>query len=170
MRINGRNRLACKVLIKDVGSNITVEPMLGLPVIKDLIVDMEPFFDQLSQGHAVHGQRQTRRPTAANGCRPPSRRARLRRHDQMHPVRRLHHLLPITLGQRQLRRPGGDRQAHRFIFDSRDHGAEAALEVLNEQIGVWRCRTIFNCTEACPRGIQVTHAIEQVKRTLLLNR
>ena len=45
MRINGRNHLACKTLVRDVGANITVEPLLGLKVAKDLIVDMEPFFD-----------------------------------------------------------------------------------------------------------------------------
>ena len=44
MRINGRNRLACKLLVEDIGTNITVEPMLGFPVIRDLVVDMEPFF------------------------------------------------------------------------------------------------------------------------------
>src|SRR5260221_1633330 len=46
MRINGRNRLACKVLIRDVGNKATIEPMLGSPVIKDLVVDMDPFFEK----------------------------------------------------------------------------------------------------------------------------
>ena len=46
MRINGRNRLACKVLMRDVGNKVTIEPMLGYPVIKDLVVDMEPFFEK----------------------------------------------------------------------------------------------------------------------------
>jgi succinate dehydrogenase / fumarate reductase iron-sulfur subunit len=58
-------------------------------------------------------------------------------------------------------------QAHRWIFDSRDQGAAQRLEVLNEQSGVWKCRTIFNCTEACPRGIEVTRAIGEVKNALL---
>jgi succinate dehydrogenase / fumarate reductase iron-sulfur subunit len=62
--------------------------------------------------------------------------------------------------------PAAIVQAHRFIFDSRDRGAVERLKVLNEWFGVWRCRTIFNCTLACPRGIQVTRAIEEVKALL----
>jgi succinate dehydrogenase / fumarate reductase iron-sulfur subunit len=57
-------------------------------------------------------------------------------------------------------------QAHRFIFDSRDQAAQERLEVLSEEDGVWRCRTVFNCTDACPRGIQVTKAIGEVKDVL----
>jgi succinate dehydrogenase / fumarate reductase iron-sulfur subunit len=58
-------------------------------------------------------------------------------------------------------------QAHRFLFDSRDHGAAQRLPTLNEASGVWRCRTIFNCTDACPRGINVTKAIGEVKQLLV---
>ena len=60
--------------------------------------------------------------------------------------------------------------ANRFIFDSRDAGSEQRLEILNEQEGVWRCRTTFNCTDACPRGIEVTKAIQEVKRALIFRR
>ena len=60
--------------------------------------------------------------------------------------------------------------AHRFIFDSRDEGTDQRLEILNDHEGVWRCRTTFNCTEACPRGIEVTKAIQEVKRALIFRR
>ena len=60
--------------------------------------------------------------------------------------------------------------AHRFIFDSRDEGGTQRLEILNDKEGVWRCRTTFNCTEACPRGIEVTKAIQDVKRSILFDR
>ena len=60
--------------------------------------------------------------------------------------------------------------AHRFIFDSRDRGAGERLEVLNDKEGVWRCRTTFNCTDACPRGIKVTQSIQEVKRALLFRK
>jgi succinate dehydrogenase / fumarate reductase iron-sulfur subunit len=60
--------------------------------------------------------------------------------------------------------------AHRFIFDSRDEGASKRLEILNDKEGVWRCRTTFNCSEACPRGIQVTQAIHDVKRAMIFQR
>ena len=66
--------------------------------------------------------------------------------------------------------PAAIVNAHRFIFDSRDTGAEERLEILSDREGVWRCRTTFNCTEACPRGIEVTQAIQEVKRALIARR
>ena len=62
--------------------------------------------------------------------------------------------------------PAAIVQAHRFIFDSRDEGYQERLEILGEQFGVWRCRTAFNCTNACPREIEVTKAIAEVKNAL----
>jgi succinate dehydrogenase / fumarate reductase iron-sulfur subunit len=62
--------------------------------------------------------------------------------------------------------PSAIVNAHRFIFDSRDQAAAQRLEILNEQFGVYRCHTIFNCTDACPRDIQVTQAIGEVKKAI----
>ena len=58
-------------------------------------------------------------------------------------------------------------QAHRFIFDSRDHAAKERLDILSEPDGVWRCRTVFNCTPACPREIEVTRALGEVKLAIM---
>ena len=63
--------------------------------------------------------------------------------------------------------PSAIVNAHRFIFDSRDDAGDLRLEILNDKEGVWRCRTTFNCTEACPRGIQITKAIAEVKQAIL---
>ncbi len=63
--------------------------------------------------------------------------------------------------------PAAIVQAHRFIFDDRDHGAQVRLAILAESDGVWRCRTIYNCVEACPREIDITRAIGEVKKALL---
>ena len=63
--------------------------------------------------------------------------------------------------------PASIVQAHRFLFDSRDAGSKERLEILNGNEGVWRCRTVFNCVEACPRGINVTRAIAEVKQALV---
>ncbi len=66
--------------------------------------------------------------------------------------------------------PAAIVNAHRFIFDSRDEAGQERLEILYDAEGVWRCRTTFNCTEACPRGIEVTKAIQEVKRALMFRR
>ena len=63
--------------------------------------------------------------------------------------------------------PAAIVNAHRFIFDSRDQAGQERLGILAERAGVFRCRTIFNCTDACPRGIEVTRAIQDVKRALI---
>lgn len=62
--------------------------------------------------------------------------------------------------------PAAIVNAHRFIFDSRDHATEERLEIMADADGVWRCRTIFNCVEACPRGINITRAIMEVTRAI----
>jgi succinate dehydrogenase / fumarate reductase iron-sulfur subunit len=66
--------------------------------------------------------------------------------------------------------PAAIVNAHRFVFDSRDEAAARRLTILSEPNGVWRCRTAFNCTEACPRDIKVTQAISDVKRAITSGR
>ena len=100
MRINGRNHLACKTLVRDVGAKITVEPMMGLKVTKDLIVDMDPFFDNYKKmlPYLINDS-----PLPADGkerLQTPEQRARFDEIDQMYFVCGLHHLLPVLLGQR----------------------------------------------------------------------
>jgi succinate dehydrogenase / fumarate reductase iron-sulfur subunit len=66
--------------------------------------------------------------------------------------------------------PAAIVNAHRFIFDSRDEAGAERLDILNTRSGVWRCRTAFSCTDACPRDIKITEAIQEVKRAILYNR
>ena len=63
--------------------------------------------------------------------------------------------------------PAAIVNAHRFLFDSRDRATAGRLEIMNDVDGAWRCRKVFNCTEACPRGIKVTGAIIEVQRAIL---
>ena len=108
MRVNGRNRLACKLLMQDVGRRITIEPMLGFPVIRDLVVDMDPFFAKYEKvkPFLINDEPlpRTERLQVAGAARA------LRRHDEVHPLRRLHRLLPVRLGQPRVGRPGLHRQ------------------------------------------------------------
>jgi succinate dehydrogenase / fumarate reductase iron-sulfur subunit len=57
-------------------------------------------------------------------------------------------------------------QAHRFIFDSRDRAGAERLQILNDRMGIWRCHDIFNCTDACPRDIEVTKALGELKKAI----
>ncbi|MGK4581210.1 succinate dehydrogenase iron-sulfur subunit [Kitasatospora sp. HPMI-4] len=170
MRINGRNRLACKTLIKDVNPEkpITVEAIKGLAVLKDLIVDMDPFFQAYKDVMPfliTKGNEPTRE-------RLQSQEDRERFDDTTKCIlcAACTSSCPVFWNDGQYFGPAAIVNAHRFIFDSRDEGAEQRLEILNDREGVWRCRTTFNCSEACPRGIEVTKAIQEVKRALVTRR
>ena len=166
MRINGRNRLACKTLIKDldITQPIYVEPIKGLEVEKDLVVDMNPFYQayrdikpfliasdkpekERLQSAADHAKfEDTTKCILCAACTTSC---------------------PVFWTDGQYFGPAAIVNAHRFIFDSRDEAAEVRIDILNDKEGVWRCRTTFNCTEACPRGIEVTKAIAEVKQAIL---
>ncbi|GAA3125700.1 succinate dehydrogenase / fumarate reductase iron-sulfur subunit [Kribbella aluminosa] len=170
MRINGRNRLACKTLIKDLNPDkeITVEPIKGLAVLKDLVVDMDPFFEayrSVMPFLVTDGHEPTRE-------RIQSQADRDRFDDTTKCIlcAACTTSCPVFWSDGQYFGPQAIVGAHRFIFDSRDEGTEQRLEILNDKEGVWRCRTTFNCTEACPRGIEVTKAIQEVKRALIFRR
>lgn len=170
MRINGRNRLACKTLIKDLDSSspITIEAIKGLPLEKDLVVDMEPFFAAyrdvmpflVPEGHEPTRER----------LQSAEDRARFDDTTKCILCAACTTSCPVFWTDGQYFGPAAIVAAHRFIFDSRDAAAETRLEILNDKEGVWRCRTTFNCTEACPRGIEVTKAIQEVKRALIFRR
>jgi len=165
MRINGRNRLACKMLVKDIGSTkVTIEPMLGLRVIKDLIVDMDPFFEHY----------RSVMPYFVND-EPPPKKERLQSPEERERFDDTTKCIlcgccttscPSFWAGEKYVGPAAIVNAHRFIFDSRDRAGAERLQLLNDQFGVYRCHTIFNCTDACPREIQVTKAIGEVKKAI----
>ncbi|MFF0433248.1 succinate dehydrogenase iron-sulfur subunit [Streptomyces sp. NPDC004327] len=170
MRINGKNRLACKTLIKDINPEkpITVEAIKGLTVMKDLVVDMEPFFQayrDVMPFLVTKGNEPTRE-------RLQSAEDRERFDDTTKCIlcAACTSSCPVFWNDGQYFGPAAIVNAHRFIFDSRDEAGEQRLEILNDKDGVWRCRTTFNCTDACPRGIEVTKAIQEVKRALITRR
>ena len=165
MRINGRNRLACKTLVQDLGDHITVQPMLGLPVIKDLVVDMTPFFRHYTEilPFLINDER----PPATERRQTPQERARFDDTTKCILCAACTTACPPFWANGKFVGPAAIVNAHRFIFDSRDRGTAERLAILNERWGVWGCRVVFNCTDACPRGIKVTDAIEQCKREIL---
>jgi len=169
MRINGRNRLACKVLIKDLPDHVTIEPMLGFTVIKDLVVDLEPFFEKY-RSIAPYLINDSPAPHDAERLQSPEDRAKYDDGTKCILCAACTTSCPPFWANKEFVGPAAIVNAHRFIFDSRDEGAEERLAVLNTRNGVWRCRTVFNCTDACPRDIEITRAIEDVKRTLLFGK
>lgn len=171
MRINGKNRLACKTLIKDINPEkpITIEPIKGLTVLKDLVVDMEPFFQAYRDVMPFLITKETNEPTRER-LQSAEDRARFDDTTKCILCAACTSSCPVFWNDGQYFGPAAIVNAHRFIFDSRDEAGEQRLEILNDKDGVWRCRTTFNCTDACPRGIEVTKAIQEVKRALITRR
>jgi succinate dehydrogenase / fumarate reductase iron-sulfur subunit len=169
MRINGMNRLACKTLIQDLGTKkITVEPILGLSVLKDMIVDMDPFFDHYKSVMPYFVNDEP--PPARERLQSPEERARFDDTTKCILCGACTTSCPSFWANEQYVGPAAIVNAHRFIFDSRDRAAAERLQILNDQFGVYPCHTIFNCTTACPREIQVTKAIGEVKKAIATGR
>lgn len=165
MRINGMNRLACKTLIQTLHTNkITVEPLFGLPIMKDMVVDMEPFFDNY----------RSVMPYFVNDDKPP-KKERLQSPEERELIDDTTKCIlcgacttscPSYWVNDKYLGPAAIVTAHRFIFDSRDQAGAERLKIMADQFGVYRCHTAFNCTTACPREIQVTKAIGEVKKAI----
>ena len=168
MRINGRNRLACKILMGELGQKVMLEPLIGFHVVKDLVVDMDRFFDAYKsvKPYLIADEA----PVGRERLQSPEDRDRFEDTTKCILCAACTTACPVSWTNEEFVGPAAIVNAHRFIFDSRDEGAAQRLQILNKGSGVWRCRTVFNCTDACPRGIKVTKAIEEVKRALILDR
>jgi succinate dehydrogenase / fumarate reductase iron-sulfur subunit len=165
MQINGLNRLACKSLFHALGDEITVAPLQGLAPLRDLVVDMVPFFANLRRV----------KPWLINDA-PPPRTERLQTPAERERFDDTTKCIlcaacttacPPFWNDPGFVGPAALVNAHRFLYDSRDTGADDRLDVLTGSQGLYRCRTVFNCTQACPRDIAVTDAIQQMKRSAL---
>ncbi len=166
MMINGRNRLACKIRVDQLGKRrIAVAPLPGLPVVKDLVVDMDGFFDRyrsvmpflVAEGAAPERERR----------QSPEQRVRFDDTTKCILCAACTSSCPSFWAQPSYVGPAAIVNAHRFVFDSRDEAGAERLEILADKDGVWRCRTIFNCTDACPRGIKITQAILEVSSAIV---
>ena len=169
MLINGRNRLACKIRVDQLGKKvITVAPLPGLPLVKDLVVDMEAFFEKF---RSVQPYLQTSdMPPIRERIQTAAERERYDDTTKCILCAACTSSCPSFWAQPAYVGPAAIVNAHRFIFDSRDDAADERLEILADKDGVWRCRTIFNCTDACPRGIHITQAILEVSSKIVERR
>ncbi|MDP9224685.1 MAG: succinate dehydrogenase iron-sulfur subunit [Actinomycetota bacterium] len=161
MLINGRNRLACEYLVRDAGSRISVEAIRGMPLVKDLLVDLDGFWEKYKQvmpylvNDEVPADGRERRQS-------PEERERFDDTTKCILCAACTTACPVFWTNPDYVGPASIVNAHRFIFDSRDRAGEERLEIMADADGVWRCRTVFNCVEACPRGINITGAILEV--------
>jgi succinate dehydrogenase / fumarate reductase, iron-sulfur subunit len=165
MKINGENKLACSVLVRDLakeGGTITFEPMPASPVIKDLVIDQTGFFEKY---RAVMPWLVT--------ATPPPEKERLQSPEDHLIIEdatkcimcgACTHSCPSTWAAPDYLGPAAMLKAFRYTFDTRDAGADQRLGVVDSPDGLWKCYTIFNCVQACPKGIDITRWLSALKR------
>ncbi|MCE9551288.1 MAG: succinate dehydrogenase iron-sulfur subunit [Betaproteobacteria bacterium] len=168
MNINGRNGLACITQLSSLKQPIELRPLPGLPVIRDLIVDMTQFFKQY---HSI-------KPYLVNND-PPPETERLQSPAQRAELDGLYECILCACcttacpsfwwNPDKFVGPAGLLQAYRFIVDSRDQATSERLDNLEDPYRLFRCHTIMNCVDVCPKGLNPTAAIGKIK-TLMVKR
>jgi len=169
MIINGVERLACKTLVRDVAEQedavVTIEPLKSLPVQRDLMVDYEHFFEAYREVKPFLIP--TRDPEHAEYIQTQEQRRQFDDPTKCILCAACYSACPVIRNKEaDFIGPAAVVQAARFVFDSRDKGAEPRLDSLDKPDGVWACQNYFECTRACPRGIKVTKNINLTKRQI----
>jgi succinate dehydrogenase / fumarate reductase, iron-sulfur subunit len=166
MNINGKNGLACVTKIADLPDHVTLRPLPGLPVIRDLIVDMTQFFKQY---HSI-------KPYVVNHDAPPERE-RLQSPAEREELNGLYECILCACcstscpsfwwNPDKFVGPAGLLQAYRFIADTRDQETAARLDDLEDPYRLFRCHTIMNCVDVCPKSLNPTKAIGKIKELMV---
>jgi succinate dehydrogenase / fumarate reductase, iron-sulfur subunit len=166
--MNGKNGLACITPVSEVakGGKLTIKPLPGLPVIRDLVVDMEQFYAQYRKIE----------PYLINNEVPPARE-RLQSPAEREKLDGLYECILCACcstacpsfwwNPDKFIGPAGLLQAYRFLADSRDTATEERLANLDDPFSVFRCRGIMNCVNVCPKGLNPTRAIGHIRNMLL---
>ena len=168
VNMNGKNGLACITPLSEVirGNKLSIKPLPGLPVIRDLVVDLTQFYKQYEKV----------KPYLINDEQPPTRE-RLQSPEDREKLDGLYECILCACcstscpsfwwNPDKFIGPAGLLQAYRFLADSRDTATEERLAALEDPFSVFRCRGIMNCVNVCPRGLNPTRAIGHIRNMLL---
>ena len=166
MNINGKNGLACITNMRDLKEPVVLRPLAGLPVVRDLIVDMTQFFNQY---HSI-------KPFLINDT-PPPEKERLQSPEEREELDGLYECILCACcstacpsfwwNPDKFVGPAGLLQAYRFIADSRDQAVAERLDNLEDPYRLFRCHSIMNCVDVCPKGLNPTRAIGKIKELMV---
>lgn len=167
MNINGKNRLACITILSDLKTdNIVIRPLPGFPVVRDLVVDMTQFYQQYERIEP-YLQNDTI-PPAGERLQSPEERAKLDGLYECILCACCTSSCPsFWWNPEKFVGPAGLLQARRFLADSRDTATVHRLDKLQDPFSVFRCRTIMNCADVCPKGLNPTKAISEIRKQMM---
>ncbi len=164
MRINGRCALACQKLVKDYqGSEVVLEPLPTFKVLKDLVVDLDPFFERVEW---VRPYLVASNPPEKERKQSDEERGRMGESIRCILCACCVGACPVSNENEKYLGPAPLVQAFRHIFDSRDEEREERLKQLDYPDGVWGCVNHLECTRVCPKEIPVTKEINLIKRQI----
>lgn len=166
MNVNGKNHLSCITPVADLGSDIVIRPLPGFPIVKDLIVDMTLFYEKYE---SVQPYLQTEESTLeTEHSQTPEQRAQLDGHYECILCACCSSSCPSFWWNPDLfPGPAALLASHRFVIDSRDIMPIERLKAHDSAENVFRCRHIQNCTDACPKGLNPSRAIQDLKRMIV---
>lgn len=170
MTINGVSALACQKLVGDFQANkeILIEPLSVFPVLKDLVVDLEPFFEDEKSVHPSGGISLTEPVAGKEHLQTPEQRTLF--DDDIKCIMCACCVSACPVNQKEdpaYVGPAAIVRAHRYIFDSRIRDTLERLAIMDKPHGAWSCKSYYKCTQVCPKGILVTKRILEVKRKIL---
>jgi succinate dehydrogenase / fumarate reductase iron-sulfur subunit len=168
--VNGSQRLGCKTQLSDLSNPVRIEPLPHQEVVKDLVVDMQHFYDQMDsvdpffKGGNVPDGLEEHRQTREN-------REKVKMSTRCIWCGACMSSCNIAAGDNEYLGPAAINKAYRFAMDDRESEAmkQERLEILEQENGVWRCQTQFSCTEVCPKDIPLTEHIQELKREAVKN-
>jgi succinate dehydrogenase / fumarate reductase iron-sulfur subunit len=163
MFINGRYKLACSTLISETGREVIIQPLPHMPLIKDLVVDLTTFFEKymLIKPYVVP----IKPLPEKEWIQSPQQRSKINDSTDCIMCAACYSSCPSVWTGKKFLGPAAILWAYRFAADSRDGILRDRVQVVGSEEGLWRCHTIFNCTEACPKSLNPARFIESLKRT-----
>jgi succinate dehydrogenase / fumarate reductase iron-sulfur subunit len=172
MQINGENKLACSVLVQDLtskdGDTISFAPLPGSPVIKDLVIDQTRFFEKY---RAVMPWLINHEPAPElERYQSPEDFEIIEEATKCIMCGACTHSCPSTWADPTYLGPAAMLKAFRYTFDTRDQGSDQRMPLVDSKEGLWKCYTIFNCVQACPKEIDITRWLSALKRRAVVER
>lgn len=163
MFINGAHKLACSTLVSDLSREITIQPLPHMPIIKDLVVDLSQFFEKYE---VVKPYIVPINPSPEKEwIQSPQQRSKINDSTDCILCAACYSSCPSVWVGKNYLGPAALLWAYRFAADSRDGILPDRINVISSEDGLWRCHTIFNCTEACPKNLNPARFIQSLKRT-----
>jgi succinate dehydrogenase / fumarate reductase iron-sulfur subunit len=169
--INGKQRLACKTQLSDLEWPVRIEPLPHQDVVKDLVVDMEHFYEQMHAVEPFFDPDELPDDELEEQKQSPENREKVKLSTRCIWCGACMSSCNIAAGDNQYLGPAAINKAYRFAMDEREGSdrKEERLRIVEQEHGVWRCQTQFSCTEVCPKDIPLTEHIQELKRESVKN-